>query len=337
MRKIVLLLIIVVLILSITACSKESNEDVKEINIGFLRVPNDEAIAKQKGFIDEFFKEKDIKVNYITVDSGVEANKAFASNSIDFATMGNTNGIVALATNLDTELVWIHEVIGSIEGLVVRNGSGIEKIEDLKGKRIATTFSSTSHFMLLNVLREAGIEEEVELLDMLTVDIVAAWQRGDIDAAYTWEPSLSKCIEDNGKVIINSEDMAKKGFITANVGLARKSFANKNPELITGLLKQLDKASALYRDNPEEGFKLAAKELELDIEVIKKQMKGSIWLSAKKLITNEYMGTKKSPGKFANIMKDTADFLKEQSSISKSPSLEEFQKFINPIYIENME
>lgn len=328
MKKIIVVLVI---ILMLTSCSTSKS---KVINIGLLRVPNDEIIAKQKGYIDEFFKSKGIKVKYSIVDSGVEANKAFASKSLDFATMGNTNGVVALSKKLDTSLVWIHEIIGSTEALVVRESKGIKSIKDLKGKKIATTFSSTSHYILLNVLKEAGIENDVEVIDMLTLDLVAAWERGDIDAAYTWQPGLDRIKQNGGKVLIDSKAMADKGFMTANIGLVRKSFAKENPELVVGLIKALDKAKALYKNNKEEAYKSASKELDLSKEIVKNQMDGSLWVSAKELLDNKYLGTTDKKGNFAKVMADTALFLKKQGSISSAPSQKEFEKFIDTSFIE---
>ncbi len=333
MMKKVLLVLILVVVLVLTSCG--ANEE-KIINIGYLRVPNDETVAKNMGYIDEYFKEQGVTVNYIVVDSGVEANKAFASKSIDFATMGNTNGVVALSKGLDTELIWIHEVLGSIEALVVKKDLGIKSIEDLKGKKIATTFSSTSHYVLLNALKEAGIEKEVTILDMKTPDIVAAWQRGDIDAAYTWEPSKSKLLELDGEVLIDSEEMAKKGFITANVGLVRKEFAKENPELVKGLVLQLSKASELYRNDPKVAIEAAANEIEISPETAKAQMTGSLWLSNEEALSDKYFGTSEKRGDFVKQMYDTAVFLKEYDSIEKLPSMEEFESFINPYYIEEI-
>lgn len=336
-KRVFVVFAIIFVIFTSFSCAKKTRADglPDEITIGFLRVPNDEAIAKQKGYIDDFFAQKNIAVRYIIVDSGVEANKAFASHSLDFASMGNTNGIVALSKKLDTELVWIHEVLGSIEGLAVRKNKGIESVADLKGKKIATTFSSTSHYILLNVLKAAGIERDVQVIDMLTVDIVAAWERGDIDAAYTWEPSLSRLVKSGGKILVNSEDMAQKGFITANVGLARKSFARQYPELITGLLSALGKGATLFKESREEAILAASQELELPKATVESQMNGSIWLGFENQIDSKYMGTNALPGNFVAVMKDTADFLKTQGSIDVAPSFDEFAEFINSSYVEN--
>ncbi|NBI08213.1 ABC transporter substrate-binding protein [Senegalia massiliensis] len=335
-------IILTIGLLTITACgnseetntSSKGNENLpKEINFGILRVPNEETIAMAEGYFDEYFGEKGIETNFIVFDSGVDANKALASGSIDFATMGNTNSIIALAMGLDVEMIWIHEILGEIEALAVKNDSGIEKIEDLAGEKVATTFASTSHFVLLNALQEAGIEDEVELLDMQTAEIVAAWERGDIKAAYTWQPSLGKILED-GKMLVSSEEMAEKGYVTANVDVVRKEFAEKYPELVEDFITLLSESADIYIEDPEKAAEIVSEELGIEKEEALTQMKGSIWIPREELIGDRYLGKSEEPGDFARIMKETSDFLKEQGSIENSPTQEEFNKYVNPEYIE---
>ena len=62
-------------------------------------------------------------------------------------------------------------------------------------------FASTSHYSLLNALKQAGLKEsDVKLLDLEPNDIHAAWKRGDIDAAYVWYPELNNLVKD-GKIL----------------------------------------------------------------------------------------------------------------------------------------
>lgn len=332
-----IILILIICIVTFTACSKKDTTDSskypKEINFGILRVPNDETIAIAEGLFDKYFADKGIKCNFITFDSGVDANKAFASGSIDFATMGNTNGIIALARDLKVEMIWIHEVLGEIEALAVKNNSGINEMKDLAGKQVATTFASTSHYVLLNALKIAGIDDKVQLLDMQTIEIVAAWERGDLQAAYTWQPSLGAILKD-GKVLISSEDMASEGYITANVELVRKDFAEKYPDLVAAYIACMDEAADIYRKDPNKAAKIVAEELQIEEADALMQMQGSIWVSAEDLLKEDYFGSGEVPGAFAKIMKDTSDFLKEQKSIDHSPSQQEYDKYVNPMYIE---
>ena len=322
-------------VLGLSGCSttdEVASEYPEEVNFGVLRVPNDEILAIASNILQDNFTELGIEVNLIPFDSGVQANAAFASDSIDFATMGNTNSIIALSKDLDVELIWIHEVLGEVEALVVKDES-ITEVEQLKGKKIATPFASTSHYILLNVLKEAGIENDVTLLDMKTAEIVAAWIRGDIDAAYTWQPTLGELLKD-GSMLVSSADMVEKGYVTANVECVRSAFAEEYPELVALYISSLAEAQELYKNDQETAVEYMATELDISIEETKSVIKGSIWVDRSDLLSSEFFGTSDNSGNFANIMKDTSDFLLEQNSVDNSKDLSEFQSFVNPEYIE---
>lgn len=345
-KKLLLILLLAVSFLTLTACTAEQNNSkensqpgntennlVEEINIGILRVPNDENIALAEGYLDQYFTDRGIEINTTVFDSGVEANQALASGSIDFASMGNTNSITALARELKVELIWIHEVLGENEALAVKNNSGIKTVQDLVGERIAVPFASTSHYILLNVLKEAGIEKDVQLLDMQTAEIVAAWERGDIKAAYTWQPTLERLLE-NGYTLTDSKKMAKKGYITANVMIGRLDFTRNYPELTADLISALSQAGKLYKNNPQKAAEITAKELGLEAEVTLNQMRGTSWKTREELLKEDFFGTVNNPGDFAKVMKNTSDFLQKQGSIDLSPSQQEFNNYVNPKYIQ---
>ena len=322
-------------LLSLSGCGKTDDKNglPSEVKIGIIRVPNDTTVAMSKSYFDSFFEDKGIKTKFIFFDSGVAANQAFSSASIDFAEMGHTNGVVALSNELPVNLIWIHEILGSNEALVVKNGSGIKTIADLENKKIATTFSSTSHLSLVKTLEEASIQDKVQLLDMETTEIVAAWERGDIEAAYSWEPGLSR-LKETGTVLVDSEDLAKKGIITANIGLVHRDFSEKHPELVTDFIKVLNKAVNLYKDNPDEAIKAASEQLEISFDDAKEQMSGTIWLTSEEQISSDFLGTENSPGFFHDVFMESSIFLEKQGNISRIPSLEEINAFIKSSYIE---
>ncbi len=328
------LLLAALLLLPLSGCAKAQDDEWPDtIRIGYLRVPNDETIAKAEAIFDDYFTPRGIRCDFIIFDSGVDANKALLANSIDFATMGDTNGVIALATGLDVELIWIHEVLGDAEQLVARRDAGITSIEDLAGRNVATVFASTAHFSLLHALRDAGIEDDVTLLDMQTADIVAAWQRGDIDAAYTWQPTLDELLRE-GVSLVTSLDMAERGVVTANILLARRGFSETYPQLTADFISALANAGDLYRDDAAEAAGIAAGELEITADVAAAQMLGSRWLTREEALSADFMGTSDQPGHFVQVILDTAVFLADQSSIERIPSYDEVAAFVNPVYIE---
>ncbi|MFK0732620.1 MAG: ABC transporter substrate-binding protein [Gloeotrichia echinulata IR180] len=204
----------------------------EKIRIGYQVVPNAELLAKALGLAQKAFPNS--KVEYLSFDSGRDVNTAIAANGIDFGLVGSVPASVGIARGLAYHVYFIHDLIGSAEALIVKNGKAIA---DIKGKKIATPFGSTAHFSLQAVLKTENIDpKEVTILDLQPPDIVAAWQRGDIDGSYLWQPNLTKLKKAGGNILITSADLAKKGFATADLGVVRKEFAEKYGSCVLSVL-----------------------------------------------------------------------------------------------------
>ncbi|MDF2935692.1 MAG: taurine transporter substrate-binding protein [Paenibacillaceae bacterium] len=324
-----------VLTAQLTACgeAKPASGAAKPeaVTIGFQDIPNDEIVAKVKGWYES---ELGVKVNFKKFDSGRDVNNAFASKSIDIGLLGSTPASVGIATGLEYEVFWIHDVIGAAESLAVKNSAKVNSVKELAGKKVAVPFSSTAHYSLLNALKLEGVKAaDVKILDMQPNDILAAWQRGDIDAAYVWNPVLGKLLAD-GKVLTDSGKLAEKGIVTADVGVVSKDFAGKYPDLVASYIKIQQKAYDLYKSKPDEAAEALAKGLGIDKAEALKQTNDLIWLSGKEQVSDKYFGTASKKGNLAQILKATADFLVEQKAIEKAPALDAFEKGINGHYIE---
>ncbi|HHX19797.1 MAG TPA: ABC transporter substrate-binding protein [Clostridiaceae bacterium] len=341
-RKIFTVLILcVALLIGLTACANQngskSSDDKglpKVITVGTIRVANDKTVAYESGFFKEFFEDKGIEVKMLFFDSGTAANVAFVSGDLDFAEMGYTNAVVALDKDIPVELIWIHEILGQNEALVAQKDRGIQSVEDLKGKTVATPFSSTCHYALLQAMKSANIDvQDITLLDMDTEDILAAWQRGDIDAAYTWEPTLSH-MKATGLIITDSEILAQQGMTTANIELVSTSFSQRYPDLVSDYLRALSKAVYTYKETPDLAIESAAKHLQIDTDLAETQMAGQLWLTPEEQLDSFYLGKEGSPGKFHQVFMDTAKFLYEEKKIGQVPTEEAVENFINTAYIE---
>lgn len=330
MRKKIFFSLIVIVILgffSVTLFKSQrvKSQEEKVIRIGILRVPNDVAAARERNKLAAIEKDTGYKIKYYTFDSGVDANKALMSNSIDMATMGHTNAVVAMSANLPVKLVWVNDVIGNNEQLVVKKSAKVNSINDLKGKTIATPFASTSHYSLMMFLQAHKLLNQVKLVDMQTTEIVAAWRRGDIDAAYTWEPSLSNL--NDAKTITSSKKMAASNYLTANVMLATNQFRNKHPELLTKCLTILGKEHRYYNQNPEQTYQLTGRYLDISSTEAKKQVGESQWLDPVEL--KQFMNNQ-----FTDQFYQTCLFMGKQQTLNSKPTLNECCKFIDANYIK---
>jgi taurine transport system substrate-binding protein len=197
----------------------------------------------------EIEKATGFKINWRQFGGGGDVIRAMASGDVQLGEVGSTGVATAISQGMDVDLFWILEDIASAEALVARNGSGVNTITDLKGKKVGTPFVSTSHFQLLYAMQQAGLKAgDVQVLNMRPPEIAAAWGRGDIDATFIWDPVLSN-VKKTGKVLMTSGDICKKGACTFDGLIVTKKFAKENPEFMVALVKAIAKADADYRAN----------------------------------------------------------------------------------------
>src|SRR5207249_3502483 len=235
--------------------------------------------------------------------------------------VGSTGIATAISQGMDVELFWILEDIAAAEALVARNGSGVNSIADLKGKKIATPFVSTSHFQLLYALNKAGLKAtDAQILNMRPPEIAAAWSRGDIDATFIWDPVLGQ-VKKNGKVLTTSGDICKDGACTFDGLIVTRKFAKENPEFMVALVKAIAKADSDYKQNPKgwsgesDKAKAVAKWSGGKLEEVPDAMKLYGFPSLQEQASPAWLGGGAN-GAAAKALTQQASFLKEQGRLT---------------------
>lgn len=295
----------------------------RTLNIGTMNLVNGDLIAQYEKLYEE---ELGVEVNIYNFDSGKDVNTALASGSIDITELGSSPVALGISSDQDYEVFWIGDIIGSAESLVAKDDSGIETLADLRGKTVATPFASTAHYSLLNALKLEGISEsELTLLDLQPADIYAAWERGDIDAAYVWYPVLSQ-LQESGSIITGSDQLAAQGIITADLNVVRTAYAEENPDVVQKYVEIQIKANDKLLNDPENAAAEIAEFLEISQEDAADQITQFEYLTAEEQIS--YLEEQ-----IADTLKNTADFLVEQQSIKKAADLDTFQEKVTTKFI----
>ncbi len=291
-----------------------------EIRIGYQVIPNAELLAKAEGLVEENLP--NTKVNWIKYSSGGDVNQAMAAGDIDMGLVGSVPVSTGIATDLPYQVYFIHDIIGANEALAVRTDSGIVRLEDIKGKKIAVPFGSTTHFSLLSTLKENGIQpDELEIINMTPEAIAAAWSKHEIDGSFVWHPTLGTLLENKGIVLTSAKQLAEEGIITADLAVVHKNFVSQYPDALVQYVAALDEAVELYRSNPEAAATSLSSELKLTPEQSRVAMDELIWLSASEQASAKYLGTAELPGALAKVLKESAEFMVTQGAIPQAPDL----------------
>jgi len=314
------------------------------LHAGLAQADETITIAYQTGFSPfvravasgEIEKIPGVHVEFRQFNSGAEIFAAIASGDVQIGDVGSSPFAASTSKGIDVKAIYISGAAGEDEALVARNGSGIEKLEDLKGKRLAAAPVSTDHFMLLSTLKQLGIgPDEATVLAIPQPEIVAAWQRGDIDAAFVWDPALGKLLE-SGKRLLTAREAADRGAVTFGALVATGDLVNNQPQFLQSLVGIVD---GYYRDlqqNPgswtaeSEHVQALARFSGAKPQDIAARIAVSNYVPAREQAGATWLGGGKD-SKLAAVLRDTAEFLKEQQKITTV--LDDYSAFIDPRFV----
>jgi taurine transport system substrate-binding protein len=259
-----------------------------------------------------FAKESGATVDWRKFDSGASVVRALASGDVQIGNIGSSPLAVAASQAVPIEVFLLASQLGNSEALVVKKN--ISKPEDLIGKRIAVPFISTTHYSLLAALKHWGIKpNQVQIVNLQPPAIVAAWQRGDIDAAYVWAPAVN-ALEKDGTVLTDSSKVGQWGAPTLDVWVVRKDFAQQHPEIVKAFARSALEAQRPYINNPDswlqqqENVQKLAKLSGVPEADVAGLVKGNTYLTADQQ-------AQQLNGPVNKAIVDTAQFLKEQGKV----------------------
>ncbi len=307
----------------------------KTITIGYQTIVGPFPTAIADG---SFEKATGYKIDWRKFTSAGDISAAFASGDVPIGILGSTGIAAATSNGVDVELFWILDNIGKAEQLVARDGSGIKTPQDLIGKKIAVPFVSTSHFHLLMAMEKIWHipPSKVQILNLKPPELVAAWSRGDIDAAYVWPPALQTILK-NGKPIITSEEVGKQTVPTFDGIIASRKWAAAHPDFMVAFTKVLAKSYADYNANSAK-WTAASPEVKAMTKMVggeaadnAEAMKLQSYPSAKEQMSTDWLGGGKN-SKAALALTNSAQFLKSQNQINTI--LPDYGMYVNPKYAQ---
>jgi NitT/TauT family transport system substrate-binding protein len=155
------------------------------------------------------------------------------------------------------------------DGIVVR--SDIKRINQLKGKTIATAQFTEVDFFIRYLAQEAGLDinmlgsldaaphpDRLNLVytedgfgagDLFLNDIKSGKNR--LTGAVTWEPKVSEVVDGSGgkaHVLATNRNL----LIIADVLIVHRGFAQEQPKIVEGLVQGLLEGNRMVRDRPDQ-------------------------------------------------------------------------------------
>jgi taurine transport system substrate-binding protein len=265
---------------------------------------------------------------YIAMKTGLFAKQGLDIKWQSFATSSDRMSAV-MAGNMAAgarqfQVIATPNNFGRAEGVLVRED--VKSVADLKGKKIGVTYASSAHVLLLDVLRQAGLnpDRDVSIINLPATNLLSAYQGKQIDAAVAWTPAFDRIKAVPGTHVLLDDtafSLYKQYAITPgpDVLLTHAKLGRENPEAVKKFLHAVFQANAMLTEQPDEAagvlLELTGLSRPEQLAVIKQTQ----WYSAA-----DQKALMVDPGNFVTGMQQLAEMLVSLKQIDKAPQVKDW-------------
>ncbi|MFN6563632.1 MAG: sulfonate ABC transporter substrate-binding protein [Nostoc sp. ChiSLP01] len=250
---------------SATSVANSASSKATLVRFGYQK---SNILLKNKGVLEKRLSPDGISVEWIEFPAGPQLLEAMNVGSIDFGHVGESPPIFAQAAG--ASLTYIAGIAASPAGsaILVPQNSPIQKVTDLKGKKIAFQKGSSAHLLLVQALEKAGVKySEIQPKYLPPADARAAFVKGSVDAWVIWDPFYAAAQEaTKARVLIDGTGINKQG----GYYLTTRKFATENPQVVKAVLEEIQQLEEWAKQNREEVAQTLSSVLGIDIETMRK-------------------------------------------------------------------
>ncbi|MFE5023062.1 ABC transporter substrate-binding protein [Streptomyces sp. NPDC056656] len=215
-------------LLTLTACGADSSADAAGSEDEVTLTIGDQAktlqtIVAASGAL----KGADYKVKWAEFEGAAPLYQAVQAGAADTAYSADLPALQALSGGVKFKNVAALKNDGRHVGIVIRKGSGISSVKDLKGQKVVVSSAkgSISEYLLANVLRQNGLKySDVKVQYLLPTDAQAAFASGKIKAWATFGVYQAVGLGQGGRLLVDGADGRVSGY--GFIGASDKALAN---------------------------------------------------------------------------------------------------------------
>lgn len=258
----------------LVSLTRADDQKLSSIHIGYQKYGTLNVI-KAEGSFEKSLAARGISVTWILFPAGPQLLEALNAGSIDFGNAGEAPPVFAQAAGVNLVYFGNQPPFPKGEAVLVKKDSPIQKVSDLKGKRIAFNRGSNVHFFLVKLLEKNGLEvNEITPVYLTPADAWAALEGGSIDAWVIWDPYMTAAIDRSGARILQDAEgiAANREFF-----LADRRFAQAHPEILLAVRDAANRSATWVTTKPAEVVHYLAPQLGMSEQVVSEVLRAQPW------------------------------------------------------------
>ncbi|TFE02459.1 aliphatic sulfonate ABC transporter substrate-binding protein [Jeotgalibacillus sp. R-1-5s-1] len=303
------------------SANADSDELPDKITLDYAYYSPTSLVLKEQGLVEEALADEGVEVEWVLSQGSNKALEFLNSRSVDFGSTAGAAALIAKSNGSPIESVYLYAK-PEWTALVAAEGSDIQSVEDLAGKKVAATLGTDPYIFLLRALEEAGLSsEDVEIVNLQHPDGANALSSGQVDAWAGLDPHMARAELDTGaELFYRNADFNTYG--TLNV---RSDFAEDYPELVETVIEQYEIAREWTIENPDEAAAILSEEADMNIEVAKASV-------ARNDFSNPVIGSEHTEALIA-----AGEVLRNEEVIDADADVESLvDELLNPSFTESL-
>jgi len=241
------------------------------LRIGYQKAASTLVLLKAHGALEKRLQAQGVEVKWAEFAAGPQLLEALNVGSVDFGYVGEAPPVFAQAAGADFVYTAYEIPTPDAEGLLVQKDSPIRSVAELKGKKIAFNKGSDVHWLVVALLKKAGLSySDIQPVYLAPADARAAFEKGAIDAWAIWDPFQAAAEKQIGarRLATGVGAVSHHQFF-----LSARPFAEKNAAVLKVLLEEITKEGQWIRANTKEAAAQLAPIQGLDTDVIEVSLK----------------------------------------------------------------
>ena len=203
--------------------------------------------------------------------------RAFRNGALDAVALTLDEALRLEALGLEPRVVLVLDASHGADCVVAR--PEVKTLAELQGRRVALEHMALGLYMLGRALEGVRLRpEDVQRVPTRLDSHLEVYQRGEVDAVVTFEPTCQQLVEAGAHVLFDSSRIPEE---ILDVLVVRKSYLAANPERIDVLLRGWFSALDYLGAHPDEAERLMAPRLGIPPQQLRKALAGVRLLDAR--------------------------------------------------------
>jgi len=255
MSKRIISFFLVLIVVMISACSKEINHPMRlgtNLWIGYEPL----YLAHQQGYLNT---ESITLVEYL---SASEVIRAFRNQSLEAAALTLDEALQLVEIKIPIKIVLVTDFSAGADVILAK--SEINNFSDLIGKRVGVESGALGAYMISRALEINDIKiDQIEIVNLEVSEHEAAYKDNKIDALVTFEPTRTKLLADGAIELFTSREIPQE---IVDVIVVHSDYLEEHRDKVKELINGWFKAFRYLQDQPKDALEKMSERMQLSSE-----------------------------------------------------------------------